>query len=297
MFSIERLRALAAVAQYGSIAKAAQARHVTPSGMSQQLAKLEREAGRRLLEPDGRTVRLTLAGRVLAGHADQVLAQLARARRDLDDLGEEVMGPLRIGGVGSAVRSLLAGALSRLLAAHPRVEPSVRDGEAVDLLPWLMRDELDLVLIESWTSRPIPLPAGVSAVDLVDEEVCVALPEGHPLSGRDRVGLEELAEEAWASCPPGTEPCEALIQAARAAGFEPRISFSLTELPTQLALVEAGLTAALVPEMGRTPGPPGVRFVPLRSPLRRTVRAAWRAAAETPPVTACVDALRAVPAG
>ncbi|MFC7743369.1 LysR family transcriptional regulator [Nocardiopsis composta] len=119
MFSIERLRALAAVAQYGSIAKAAQARHVTPSGMSQQLAKLEREAGRRLLEPDGRTVRLTLAGRVLAGHADQVLAQLARARRDLDDLGEEVMGPLRIGGVGSAVRSLLAGALSRLLAAHP----------------------------------------------------------------------------------------------------------------------------------------------------------------------------------
>ncbi|WP_017595385.1 LysR substrate-binding domain-containing protein [Nocardiopsis potens] len=297
MFSIERLRALVAVAEHGSIAKAAQARNVTPSGMSQQLAKLEREAGRPLLEPDGRTVRLTLAGRVLVGHAERVLDRLARARRDLDDLGEEVMGPLRIGGVGSAVRTLLVGALSRLLAEHPRVEPRVRDGEVDDLLPWLMRGELDLVLVESWASRPIPLPAGVSAVDLVDEEVYVAFPEGRGPAGRDRVALEELADAVWASCPPGTGPCEGLVQAARAAGFEPRISFSLTELPTQMALVEAGLAVALVPEMGRSPGPEGVRFVPVRPSLRRTISAAWRTAAEAPPVTACVDALRAAAAG
>ena len=259
--------------------------------MSQQLAKLEREAGRRLLEPDGRTVRLTPAGRVLADHAAAVLHRLARARSDLDDLGEEVMGPLRIGGVGSAVRTLLAGALSRLRADHPRVAPRVRDGEVVDLLPRLMRAEADLLLIESWTSRPVALPAGVAARDLVDEEVAVALPDSHPLAQRDRVGLRDLADADWATCLPGTEPYEALVQAGRAAGFEPRTTFALTEMPTQLALVGAGLAAALVPEMGRSPGADGVRFVATEPALRRRVRVAWRAGADTPVVRACVSAL------
>ncbi|HEV7629286.1 MAG TPA: LysR family transcriptional regulator, partial [Streptomyces sp.] len=59
MLNLERLRALHAVAVHGSVARAALALHVTPSGVSQQLAKLERESGHRLLEPHGRSVRLT----------------------------------------------------------------------------------------------------------------------------------------------------------------------------------------------------------------------------------------------
>jgi DNA-binding transcriptional LysR family regulator len=270
--------------------------------MSQQLTKLEREAGQRLLEPDGRTVRLTHAGRVLAGHADRVLAQVTEAQTDLAALDSQILGPLRLGGVGSAVRTLLPGALSVLLAEHPRLTPTVRDGEVVSLLPPLLRGELDLVMAESWSSRPVALPAGVRTVRLLDERVCLALPSDHPFGDRDTVDLADFASPdsldsldsaglPWASCPAGTEPYEAILQALRARGVEPDIRYTLAEIPSQLELVASGLAMALVPDLGRRTAPEGVRFLPTEPPLRRTIEAVWRADAETPAIRACVTAL------
>ncbi|KIZ14926.1 LysR family transcriptional regulator [Streptomyces natalensis] len=293
MFTLDRLRALAAVAAHGSIARAARSMHMTPSGVSQQLAKLEREAGHPLLEPHGRSVRLTHAGRILAGHADRLLAQLAAAQADLADLGDEVLGPLRIGGVGSAVRTLLPEALATLVAAHPRLTPTVVDGEAIDLLPLLLNGELDLLLIESWANRPLPVPEGVTQRQLVSEEVYVAVSERHPLADRDTVDLAELADTVWACCPPGTEPYEALVQALRARGVEPDIRYAVAEHPTQLALVARSLAAALIPAMSRDAAPPAVRFLLAHPPLRRDIRAAWLTRGESPPVRACVAALTA----
>ncbi|MEU7039517.1 LysR substrate-binding domain-containing protein [Streptomyces varsoviensis] len=295
MFSVDRLRALAAVAAHGSIARAAAALHITPSGLSQQLAKLEREAGHALLEPQGRSVRITQAGRVLAAHADRVLAQLAAAETDLHDLHDEVLGPLRIGGVGSAVRTLLPQALDSLVAAHPRLRPTVHDGEAVDLVPRLLDGRLDLLLIESWANRPMFVPAGITLRTLVGEDVWVALSARHPLSGRETVDVTELSGTAWTSCPPGTEPHEALVQALRARGVEPEVRYVLAEHITQLALVEKNLAAALIPAMSRGLAPPGVCFARLRPALRREIKAAWCTTAETPPVRACVAALEGVP--
>ncbi|MBR8740399.1 LysR family transcriptional regulator [Nocardiopsis sp. MG754419] len=297
MFSIERLRALVSVRTHGSIAGAARALHVTPSALSQQLTKLEREAGQRLLEPQGRSVRLTHAGRVLAGHAARVLDQVNAAQADLAALDRQILGPLRLGGVGSAVRSLVPGALSTLLARHPGLVPTLRDGEVVSLLPELLRGDLDLVLAESWSSRPVALPAGVRTADLVDERVCLALPAGHPLADRDTVALTAFggadgeSRVTWASCPEGTEPYEAILQALRSCGVEPDIRYRLAEIPSQLELVAAGLAVALVPDLGRRTAPTGLRFVPTDPPLRRAIRAVWRADTETPAVRACVEAL------
>ncbi|UNS97029.1 LysR family transcriptional regulator [Streptomyces tubbatahanensis] len=293
MLNSDRLRALDAVARHGSLARAARALHITPSGVSQQLAKLEREAGHTLLEPHGRSVRLTHAGRVLAEHAARVQASLAAAEADLADLGDEILGPLRLGGVGSTVRTLLPDVLAALTAAHPRLRVTVVDGEAVDLLPLLLGDALDLLLIESWHSRPMPLPGGVRVRTLTVEEVRVALPAVHPLADRPALDLAELAGAVWSSCPAGTEPYEALVQALRERGMEPRIRYAVAEYATQLAFVARGLTAALIPAMGQRPCPPGVAFVPVDPPLTREVRAAWRAGGDSPSVRACLAALTA----
>ncbi|MBO8195703.1 LysR family transcriptional regulator [Streptomyces oryzae] len=291
MFSSDRLRALDAVAVHGSLARAAAALHITPSGVSQQLAKLEREAGHKLLEPQGRGVRLTHAGRVLAEHAARVVAQLTAAESDLADLGDEILGPLRLGGVGSCLRTLLPDVLATLTEAHPRLRPTVVDGEAVEMVPLLLAGELDLLLIESWHSRPMPLPEGVRVTTLAVEEVQVALPARHPLAGRRTLDLAELDGVAWSSCPVGTEPYEALVQALRARGVEPQVRYAVSEYATQLAFVARGLTAALVPGMGQRPCPPGVRFVSVQPPLRREVRAAWRAGGDSPSVRACLAEL------
>ncbi|MER6053023.1 LysR family transcriptional regulator [Streptomyces sp. NPDC001793] len=297
MFSIDRLRALAAVAAHGSIARAARTLHMTPSAVSQQLAKLEREAGHALLQPHGRSVRLTHAGRVLAAHADLLISQLIAAQADLADLGNEVLGPLRIGGVGSAVRTLLPDALAALTAEHPRLTPTVVDGEAIHLLPRLVHGELDLLLVESWTTRPLAVPEGITLRTVISEEVYIALAENHPLADHTAVDLTSptdlaaLTGTAWACCPPGTEAYEALVQTLRTHGIEPDIRYLLTDHLTQLALVARNLAACLTPDMSRCPTPPGVRFLPTRPALRRDIRAAWPTRAQSPPVRACLNAV------
>ncbi|WP_016908743.1 LysR family transcriptional regulator [Streptomyces xiaopingdaonensis] len=291
MYGTERLRALDAVATHGTLALAARILHVTPSGVSQQLARLERESGRKLLEPAGRGVRLTQAGRVLAVHARRVVAQLAAAESDLADLEGEVVGPLRIGGIGSSLRTLLPDVLSVLTERHPRLAPSVVDGEAADLVPMVLGGELDLLLAESWTSRPMPLPEGLALRRIAVERVDVALSTAHPCAGRDVVDLAELDDEVWASCPPGSDPYESLVQALRGRGIEPRVPYRLGEFGTQLAFVANGLAVALVPEIGQRPSPAGVSFVPVRPELRREMLAVWHAQTETPSIRACVDGL------
>ncbi|MET7638138.1 LysR family transcriptional regulator [Streptomyces sp. NPDC005438] len=292
MLNLERLRALHAVAVHGSVTRAASVLHITPSGVSQQLARLERESGHRLLEPHGRSVRLTHAGRVLADHAARVVAEATAAEADLADLGEEVLGPLRLGGVSSSLRALLPDALAALTEAHPRLTPTLVDGEAVDIVPMLTRGDLDLLLVESWVNRPLALPAGLATRTLATEEVHLAVSVHHRLADREVVALEELGDQVWASCPPGTEPYEALVQAVRAASGEPEIRYTVTEFATQLSLVARDLTVALLPEMGQRPAPEGVRFLPIRPRLRREIKAAWTTTGSArSAVRACVEIL------
>lgn len=291
VFSLDRLRALAAVAAHGSIASAARELHITPSALSQQLNKLERESGHQLLEPHGRSVRFTHAGRVLAAHANQMMQCAAAAEADLFDLQTDVIGPLRIGAVGSAIRALLTTALTTLAREHPRVTPTVRDGEVVDMLPDLLTDDLDLVVIDSWQSRPLHLPEGLDTQTLTSEEVDIALSTHHPLAEYDRLGLTQLDGVVWTSCPSGTEPYESLVQLLRSHGLEPDIRYTVAEYATQLRLVEANLAAALIPTMVQPEAPPGIRFVHCETPVRREVKAAWRARTTGPLVRTCLKSL------
>lgn len=293
VFNVDRLRSLHAIAAHGSVALAASALHVTPSGVSQQLAKLEREAGHRLLEPHGRGVRLTAAGQVLATHAADVLSRMSEARADLDGLNEEILGPLRIGAISTALRAVVPSALSTLNRRHPRLDVTLAEGEAEETLPALVGRDLDIALMESWDKLPTPFPAEVTYRRLCTDIADVALPEQHRLAHRTAIGLHELADTPWVSWTAGTPCHEWLVQTLRGQDFEPRITCNVAGYPTQLKLVAANLAAALVPRLARDPIPPGVRIVSTRPVLQRQVHVAWRTDADRPAIRACVDALAA----
>ena len=162
MFAIARLQALHAVATHRTVGKAAAALHLTSSAVSQQLATLEREAGTALTEPAGRGIRLTTAGLVLADHAAAVLDRLDLARRDLDRLDEEVVGPVRIGAIPTSVHALAPASLARLRQAHPDLVVLLDDGEAEETLPALVAGDLELAVVENWEGLPAPVPARTS---------------------------------------------------------------------------------------------------------------------------------------
>src|SRR3954451_18855504 len=129
MVDLRRLRALRAVADHGTLAAAADALHLTPSAVSQQLSGLERDVGHPLLEPSGRSVRLTPAAHVLLGHADALFAQLERMEGDLAAQGRTARGELRLGGFPTALAGLLAPAAQALRKTAPQVNIRVHEAE------------------------------------------------------------------------------------------------------------------------------------------------------------------------
>jgi DNA-binding transcriptional LysR family regulator len=196
MLNLERLRVLHEVWVTGSVVGAARALHVTTSAVSQQMARLERETGQRLAERQGRGIRLTEAGALLARDA--------------------------------------AGLLSHV----EQVETSLA-------------------------------------------------------AGRDRIAIGELAGDDWISWSAGEICHDWLVRTLRAHGANPRVVHTASEHSTQLALVAAGLGAAVIPRLGREAAPPAVRFVPLDPVPARSIFALWRASATArPAIRATLDALR-----
>ena len=154
MIDARRLRVLREVAEQGTLSAAADALHLTPSAVSQQLAALERELGQPVLERNGRGVRLTGAAEVLVGHANLVLAQLEAAAADVAAYSEGVVGTVRIAGFATALAELAAPAVAELRATHPRLVLTISEQEAPDCFRALARGDVDIAV--SMASRQAP---------------------------------------------------------------------------------------------------------------------------------------------
>ncbi|MDD7964804.1 LysR family transcriptional regulator [Actinomycetospora lemnae] len=296
MFALDRLRALDALARHGSIAGAAGALHLTPSAVSQQLAKLERDAGAPLTEPAGRGLRLTPAGRMLAEHATEILARVAAARLDLDRLRDEVVGELRIGAIPTSVHALAPPTLSRLRAAHPDLRVALADGEAEETLPAVLAGDLDLAVVENWEGLPAPIPPGTSRARLCEDVIDLLLPADHRLAGRGPVDLGDVDDLDWVADGDDNRAGAWLVHTLRAAGLEPRVTCRVRGFGMHIELVAGIGVAALVPRLARPPLPASVAVVATDPCLRRSIDAVWRTDRGTAAVRAAVDAFRAVAA-
>src|ERR1022692_2179044 len=169
MLNFERLRVLHAVSTTGSVAGAARVLHVTTSAISQQMARLERETGQRLAERQGRGIRLTEAGLLLARNAGYLLAQVEQVEADLAGHSGAVTGTLNIAAFATAARGLLPGVLRDLRSRYPDLSVSLSEQEPHEAIPALSRGHLDVAVVQDWAGGapavrrgpPIPRsPAG-----------------------------------------------------------------------------------------------------------------------------------------
>ncbi|MET9963373.1 LysR family transcriptional regulator [Streptomyces sp. NPDC006326] len=297
MLNLERLRTLDALARHGSVSGAADGLHVTTSAVSQQMAKLEREVGQPLLAKNGRGVRLTDAGRLLADHAARIISQVELAQADVEAQRGCAVGALRIGAFPTAMRGLLPQALNVLRGEHPELRPHVREQEPEESMAAVVRGDLDLALAIDWHNKRMPVPAELTRAHLLDDSCDIAVPAGHPLADRERISLAEFAEDEWISWNEGQFCHEWLVFTLRGTGIEPRIAHIAEEHHTQLAFVEAGLGVCVTPRLGRGPVPAGVRLLPVSDAVRRHVYVVWRADADRrPSIRAAVTALQQVAA-
>lgn len=293
MLNLERLRVLHAVSATGSVAGAARVLHVTTSAISQQMSRLERETGQRLAERDGRGIRLTEAGLLLADSAGRLLAHAEEVEAGLAGYAGTVTGTLTIATFATAARGLLPGTLRDLRSRYPDLSVSLSEQEPDAAIPALSRGLLDVAVVQDWAGDALAVPGGLSRLDLMDDRFDAALPADHALAGRESVTIAELAAADWISWSTGQICHDWLVRTLRADGTEARIAHTAAEHSTQLALVAAGLGVALIPRLGREPAPPGIRFVPLDPPPTRHIFALWRtSSAARPAIGATLAALR-----
>ena len=155
------------------------------STVSQQLAALARDVGVPLLEPVGRRVRLTAAGRRLADHAVTILAAVETARRDLDPEAEPA-GTIRVAAFGSAVRRALVPLVTELASSYPQVALHLSEHEPLEAFELLAADDVDLALVYDYTLAPAAWPGRLTVRPLWTVPWGLAVPAGGPAPDRAR---------------------------------------------------------------------------------------------------------------
>ncbi|GES28446.1 LysR family transcriptional regulator [Streptomyces angustmyceticus] len=286
MLDLQRLRALHAVSVHGSVGAAASALGFTPSAVSQQISKLERETRAVLLERAGRGVRLTPEAHHLVALADEVLACLERAETELDQRRGKPAGRLTVAAFASAARGLLPEVLADLALRHPAMDARLREVDPHMSVDMVAKGAVDVSVVHDWDIAPLTLPPGVEHALIGQDRCTLLLPQGHPFAGRESVRREDLGGERWVCQPPGRVCHEWLVRTLRTAGHEPQIVHQADENPTLVALVAAGLGICLVPRLGRGPLPAGVVEVALEPAPVRRLYALWRARAGRRPAIA-----------
>jgi DNA-binding transcriptional LysR family regulator len=258
LMEIRDLRALLAVVRHGSFTAAARELGYTQSAVSQQVAALETELGQPLVRR--RPVHPTPAGERLAEHAARIMLRLDVARSELTSLGD-ASGEVCLGACSLASPDLLAAALRDLRAANPLLRVTVRPADPRSAVADVASGAVDAALADGITGPGEPLhlaDAGLlSSTPMAETALVVMLAADHPLRGRPGIDLAVLADAPWVAAPElaGRGP---VVPGSRAV-------CDGADVPTLLALVAAGLGAALLPaSLG--PFPDGVVAIPLHSP-------------------------------
>lgn len=257
-----RLLILRTVRQTGSVLAAARLLHLTPSGVSQHLTKLENELGLELVDREqrggGRTIRFTPAGNALADRADRVAEALADAELDVEQFRDGPAGPLRIGGFSVALSELAAPVAMRMAAVNPALDPCIYEISETERLHALSTGELDLILSERPGDDGPVRPPGVVEVDLMRDPFRVVVPVTWPSDSEPAT----LLARPWITTSFGPATRRHLERMCREHGLELNShDIGTGTTPTLLGLVAHGLGATIIPSLTLRQNPsPNVRL-------------------------------------
>jgi LysR family pca operon transcriptional activator len=188
---LRHLQCLVAVAEHGSLVRAAAAMSVTQPAVSKMLAQLEDIVGQRLVERTNKGVVLTAAGRMLLRHAGSGLRMLRDGLERIARDHDAAQAPAwRLGALPNVAATVLPSALLRCVESFPHARLRIRSGSNAQLIGLLRQGELDLVV--GRLAEPGDM-AGLSFEQLYTEILVFAVRNGHPLARRRRLAPAELA--------------------------------------------------------------------------------------------------------
>jgi DNA-binding transcriptional LysR family regulator len=293
---VRRLFLLAEIAEHGSLTGAAEAMMYTTSAVSQQMRRLEAEAGQTLFERHARGVVLTDAGAALVTRARAISRELAGARSDLEALSGLRAGSLRIGSFPTASASILPLVLTQFAREHPAVAVSVKSALRDPLRELLLMREVELALLWEY-DWSLFRDDEIETEILVDDPTVLVVAAGSDLGREGPVDLASLSGARWIIRADGHPVADVLTRSCHTAGFAPVIAYDAHDYQEAQAMVAAGLGVALAPRLSLTNLRDDVRLVPLDPripvPVRRILLGRLKGRKPTPAMLGFQATLRA----
>lgn len=256
-----RLLVLTAVADRGGVVAAADSLSLTPSAVSQQLVRLEREAGVALVDRSRRQARLTVAGEHLADRGRQINAELLAAEADVAQWTGATGASVVVAAFPTVIKRLLVPVIEQLAVGHQltvRVierdkRPALADLHAghADLLFAELVDTPGTSDDEPAGADAPPHPAGLRTAMVIEDAYRIAVPAEWPALGwlDDGTIAAELGRRPWITSPRDTASRDALDRLAQTWKFTPRLAHECDDLTTAISLVAAGLGSAIMPQL------------------------------------------------
>jgi DNA-binding transcriptional LysR family regulator len=187
-----QIRAFASLARTGSFTLAAKELHLTQSAISHSMKALEREVGCRVLDKLGKKVVLTEAGEALLVHVERILAEMALARAELDQLGKWGQSRLRLGASSTACAHILPTVLREFRESFPQCVISIEPGDTPEMIAALRDRRIDLAVnLEPRRDEPL------SFRPLFTDELSFVLSPLHPWALEGRVERSQIAKQHY----------------------------------------------------------------------------------------------------
>ena len=246
-FDLRDLELFVAVADAGSIARAAERSHTVASAVSKRISDLEDNLGCALLLRGAKGVELTAAGHALLARARVLLHQAAQLDEEMRHQASGVRGYVRIFANISAIVEFLPDALASFAHQHPDIHVHLEEHISSAIAAAVADNSADLGIVSE-----LPVIDGLSTVPFRNDELVVVLKPDHPLASRESISFADLVDQAFIGLHAGSALHRLLTRAAVEANRTLNLRVHVTSFDAACAMVAAGLGVSIVPRAATT---------------------------------------------
>ncbi len=260
---MNRYKAFLKVVEIGSYTKAAEILGYTQPALSQMISSLEKEISITLLYRSRYGVKLTPEGERLFPFIQKTVQQYEQLLQMEDEIQKLDSGIVRIGTVSSVSCHWLPPVIQKFWTFYPNVQLILHQGDYSSICDWVQNGTVDLGFVNPIAAK------GLETHILKSDPFVAVLPVEHPLAQKNKISLQELADEPYLLLEEGcySEPLEAF----RLANITPNIRLTMHDDYSILSMIEQGLGYSLLAELVLQKTAYNVAVRPVEEPILRTM--------------------------
>lgn len=246
-FDLRDLELFVAVADAGSIARAAERSHTVASAVSKRISDLEESFGTGLLVRGAKGVELTAAGHALLARARILLNHAAQLDAEMRRHAKGIHGYVRVFANISAIVEFLPRALATFADAHPDIHVHLEEHVSSAIAAAVADNSADFGIVSE-----LPVIDGLTTLPFRTDELVLILKPDHPLAKRSSIDFSTVAALPFVGMHAASSLHRVLAQAATEAGATMNWRIQVTSFDAACAMVAAGLGVSIVPRAATT---------------------------------------------